>query len=240
MKPYICELKLCDYLTFSSTTDYANVGGVTYMVYKPQQYIHNYALMYGFSGLLHASLASIAKRVLEIDYNLLDEIEEKVYVYPARPISVSIKRMLLNIRGEGAVDVVQPKPKSVYPWHVCHMCFPPGSLFETVLLVKDENYRIPATIRVGVKRQGVFRVKCREVEERSRTRGFTDPVNLGDLLKYGLKPSYYKLLLETKTVRKDVPYSNTIVKAYFDREVIDVLKVGEKTFRVPLLASINY
>ncbi|MEM0014077.1 MAG: hypothetical protein QXL22_03800 [Candidatus Nezhaarchaeales archaeon] len=236
MKTYICTLRLCDYLTYSSSVGYANVMGVSYAVYKPQPYLHNYSLMYGFSGLLHASLASSAIEVGEIDYYWLDEVEKRLYVYPARPRRVNLKRMLLNIKGEGAVEIVQPKPKSMYPWHVVHLYFAPGSEFETVLVARSANVKIPNAVRVGVKRQGIFSVKCEEAEIKSRTSGPTDPVNLGDLLRDGVEPASYVALLDTKTVRRGVPNSNVIAKAYFNEPVVATLESRSGIrFRVPLI-----
>lgn len=236
LRTYICSLKLFDYLTYSSTVGLANVMGVTYTIYKPQPYIHNYPLMYGFAGLLYAALASPSIEVSEIDYSWLDEIERSIYAYPARPRRIVLKRTLLNIRGEGAVGLSQPRPKSMYPWHVVHLYFAPGSEFETVLLVKSSDVKVPPVIRVGVKRQGVFRVKCAEAEVRRFVSGFTDPVNLGDLLRYNIIPHSYTVLLNTKTTRKGVPHSNMIVRAYFDGNVVAVLETRDgQRFRVPML-----
>mgnify|MGYP000223935810 CR=1 FL=1 len=239
MKIYICLLKLCDFLTFSSTIGFATIGGVSYTVYKPQPYIHNYALMYGFSGLLHVSLASPAKEIREIDYRFLNDIERKIYVYPARPRKLVIKRMLLNIKGEGLVET-QLRPKSIYPWHVAHVYFGPGSVFETVLLVFDDSFKIPRNIRIGVKRQGVFTVECREAIVKNLVNGFTDPVNLGDILKSSMNPDSYVVLLSTRTRRRNVPYSNVIVKAYYKEPRIHLLSTSidgrEVEFRVPLLS----
>ncbi|MEM1703593.1 MAG: hypothetical protein QXQ31_06035 [Zestosphaera sp.] len=235
-KTYICTLRLCDYMTFSSTVGYANVMGVTYAVYKPQPYLHNYPLMYGLGGLLYASLASPHVETTEVDYSFLDEVEKRFYVYPARPRRIALKRMLLNIKGEGAVEIVQPKPKSMYPWHVMHLYFAPGSVFETVVVARLDNVRIPSTIRVGVKRQGVFRVVCEEASVKGYTSGSTDPVNLGDLTRYKLNPDSYIVLLNTKTARRGVPSSNTIVKAYYRENRVTLLETrsGIK-FRVPLI-----
>ncbi|MEM1703196.1 MAG: hypothetical protein QXQ31_03985 [Zestosphaera sp.] len=206
------------------------------MEYKPQPYIHNYSLMYGLGGLLHASLASPHVETAEINYSLLDEVETKLYVYPARSRRIDLRRMLLNIKGEGAVEIVQPKPKSMYPWHVMHYYFAPGSVFETVVAAKLDNLRIPSTIRVGVKRQGVFRVICEEATVKGYTSGFTDPVNLGDLARYKLIPDSYVVLLKTKTARKGVPGSNTIVKAYYRENKVALLESRSGIrFRVPLI-----
>lgn len=239
-KVYTCTLRLCDHLTFSSTVGYANVMDVTYMVYKPQPYLHNYPLMYGFSGMLHVLLASPTIETTEIDYSWLDEIEKRLYVYPARPKRISLKRMLLNIKGEGAVEVVQPRPKSMYPWHVMHLYFAPGSQFETVFVAKSVNVKIPATIRVGVKRQGVFRVECEEAVVKGYTSGLSDPINLGDLLKSGGNPTSYIVLLNTKTTRKGVPNSNIVAKAYFDKPIVAVLESRSGVrFKVPLIGVHN-
>lgn len=239
-KVYICTLRLCDYLTFSSSVGYANVGDVTYMVYKPQPYIHNYPLMYSFAGLLHVALASPTIEVTEIDYSNIDNIERQLYVYPARPHKISLKRMLLNIKGEGAAELVQPRPKSMYPWHVIHLYFAPGSEFKTVVITRSNGIKIPGTIRVGVKRQGVFKVYCEEATIKSYTSGLTDPVNLGDLYRQGLRPKSYTVLLSTKTLRKNSQYSNIVVKAYFDEDVVAVIESRSGArFRVPLLVSYN-
>lgn len=223
-RTYICSMKLCDHLTFSSTVGYANIMDVSYMVYKPQPYIHNYSLMYGLGGLLYASLWSPHVETGNIEYSLLDEIEKRLYVYPARPRKIALKRMLLNIKGEGTVEVVQPKPKSMYPWHVVHLYFAPGSVFETVVVTKQDDIRIPSTIRIGVKRQGVFRVVCEEATFKGYTSGFTDPVNLGDLIRYNFIPDSYVVLLNTKTARRGVPDSNAIVKAYFKEKRVALLE----------------
>lgn len=235
-EPYICALRLCDYLTYSSAVGFAEIAGVTYTAYKPQPYLHNYPLMYGFAGILHASLASKAVETFEIDYSGLSEIEKGMYVYPARPRSIVLKRMLLNIKGEGAVDVVQPRPKGMYPWHVAHLYFAPGSVFETVLLVRSSSVRIPTAIRVGVKRQGTFSVECRKAKIREYVAGSTDPVNLGDLHRRALRPHSYTVLLNTKTVRKEVPYSNVVVRAYFDKPAVAVLEAENGArFKVPIV-----
>lgn len=234
-KTYICTLRLCDYLTFSSTVGYTNIMDVTYTVYKPQPYLHNYPLMYGFGGLLHVSLASPHVETMQIDYSSLDDIEGRLYIYPARPRRIFLKRMLLNIKGEGAIEV-QLKPKSIYPWHAVHLYFAPGSVFETVAIIKDDRVRIPKNIRVGVKRQGVFSVECEEASIKGYTSGLTDPVNLGDLSRYGLTPDSYVVLLNTKTARKGVPNSNTIVKAYYKENKVALLETRSgMRFKVPLI-----
>ena len=242
MKILIARLKLNDFLTFSSSVGFSVIGGVSYPVYKPQPYLHNYALMYAFAGLLYASPASPTKprNPSEIDYAGLDEIEKKFYVYPARPRHLVIKRFLCNIKSEGYAEPVQPRPKTIYPWHVAHIYFATGSLFETVVIVRDESVRLPKTIRLGVKRQGVFKVEYTEaiVEER-RVSGVSDPINLGDVLRHKLVPDSYVLLLSTKTTRKNMPYSNYVVKGFYREERLVVVKgrLGGDTiiFRIPLL-----
>jgi len=241
LKILIARLKLHSFLTFSSSVGYTLIGGVTYTVYRPQPYLHNYTLMYGFAGVLYASPASpiSPQRPGEVDYRFLDEIESRLYVFPARPRHLSVKRMLCNIKGEGYAEPVQPKPKTVYPWHVAHVYFAPGSVFETVVIVKDNSIRLPNTIRIGVKRQGVFRVEYAEAEVTGYTDGISDPINLGDAVRFGVEPESYILLLATKTRRAGVPYSNYVVKGvYRDRKlaVIEGKVHGERIeFRLPIL-----
>ena len=240
MKIYVAHLKLSDFLTFSSNVGFVAIGRgqhkVSYTVYKPQPYLHNYALMYAFSGLLHASLASAVERrrtaiQKEIDYAGLSTIERNLYVYPAKPKKLSVKRLVANITGEGFIEV-QVRPKGAYPWHVVHLCFAPGSEFETVVVTK-ENVRLPSTIRVGVKRQGVFDVLLEPANVAGETAGYSDPVNLGDVLKAGIRPKHMVVLLRTKTVRKGIPCSNIIARIYLDR--LAVIKSRTAKFMIPLI-----
>jgi len=242
MKILIAKLKLHNFLTFSSSIGFSVIGGVSYPVYKPQPYIHNYALMYGFAGLLYASLASPTKpkHPNEIDYNFLQDIEKKIYVYPARPSHLVIKRMLCNIKSEGYAEPTQPKPKTMYPWHVAHVYFGPESVFETVVAVKDESVKLPSVIRIGVKRQGVFKIEYAQAKIKDFTNGISDPINLGDMLKFGLRPDSYILVLSTKTKRVGVPYSNYIVKGLYREKKLAVIegRIGKDTvtFKLPILA----
>jgi len=240
MRVLVARLKLNNFLTFSSSIGFSVIGGVSYPVYKPQPYIHNYALMYGFSGILYASLASPTKPKYpgEIDYRFLKEIEEKMYVYPARPRNLVMKRMLCNIKGEGYVEPVQPKPKTIYPWHVIHMYFAPQSSFETVILLRDESIRLPRVIRIGTKRQGVFSVEYSQARIKGTTRGISDPINLGDARRFKLEPNSYIVVLVTKTKRKGVPYSNYIVKGIYEDEKLAIVetRIGDEliSFRLPI------
>jgi len=236
----VARLKLHNFLTFSSSVGYTAIGGVTYTVYRPQPYIHNYALMYGFSGLLYASLASPTnpEHPNEVDYSFLDDIEEKLYVYPARPRHLVVKRMLCNIKSEGYAEPVQPKPKSMYPWHVAHVYLAPESIFETVVLVKDGSVRLPRTIRVGVKRQGVFKVEYAEAEVKGHTYGVSDPINLGDVERWSIKPDSYTVVLTTKTLRKGVSYSNYVVKGLYKDKALSIIEARTENetveFRLPI------
>jgi CRISPR type I-D-associated protein Csc1 len=237
-KLLIARLRLSDFLTFSSTISFTSIGDVSYPIYKPQPYLHNYALMYGFAGLLYASLASPKGQLNEIDYGQLDEIEEKFYVYPARPKAIGVRRLLCHVKSEGFAEPVQPKPKTVYPWHVVHMAFTPGSEFETVIVVRDERIKLPKTIRVGVKRQGVFSVEYQPAEVKGYVSGLSDPINLGDALLNGLAPNSYVVLLSTRTSRRNVHHSNLIVKGYYYEDklaLIEATKGGRTTFKLPLM-----
>jgi len=238
MRIYVAELQLHNFLTFSSSVGFAVIGGVSYPVYRPQPYIHNYALMYGFRGIPYASLASKAGEYEEIDYSLLSEIEDEIYVFPARPRSLMIKRMLCNVKGEGYASPTRLNPKTVYPWHVAHMYIAPGSVFETVVLVKKEGVKLPSVIRIGVKRQGVFKVRYVEASIERHTNGYSDPVNLGDAIRFGAEPESYVILLTTKTRKVGVPYSNYIVKGYYSRKVLAVIRasIGSRIteFKLPI------
>jgi len=238
MKIYVAELRLHDFLTFSSSVGFTVISRVSYPVYRPQPYIHNYALMYGFRGIPYASLASKAGEFQQIDYSMLNGIEDEIYVFPARPRALVIKRLLSNIRGEGYAEPVQPRPKTVYPWHVVHMYIAPGSVFETVILVKREGIKLPSIVRIGVKRQGVFKVRYSEAEVKGCTSGYSDPINLGDAIRSGLKPGTYVVLLTTKTERFGIPYSNYVVKGFYERNELAVIraKVGSRdvVFKLPV------
>jgi hypothetical protein len=239
LRVLIAELKLCDFLTFSSTLAFTIIGGISYPVYKPQPYLHNYALLYGFAGILYASLASPKKQVDEIDYRYLEEVEREIYVYPARPRNISVRRLLCNVKSEGYVEPFNWRPKSIYPWHVVHLAFMPGSVFETVILIRNPNIKLPNTIRIGVKRQGVFTVKYYQAEIKGYINGFSDPLNLGDVIKKGYTPSSYVTLLTTRTLRRDVPYSNIIAKGYYTEKKLAVIEYNidfsNINFRLPIL-----
>jgi len=240
MRILVARLKLNNFLTFSSSIGFSVIGRVSYPVYKPQPYIHNYALMYGFAGILYASLASPTnpRHPNEIDYRFLDESEKKRYVYPARPRNLVIKRMLCNIKGEGYAELTQPKPKTLYPWHVIHMYFAPQSIFETVIILQNEEVRLPRVIRIGAKRQGVFKVDYVPAKIKGYTRGISDPINLGDIKRLNLEPDSYIVVLTTKTKRKGVPYSNYIVKGFYEAEKLAIIeaRAGNEiiSFRLPI------
>jgi len=240
MKIYIAELQLHGFLTFSSSIGFAVIGGVSYPVYRPQPYIHNYALMYGFRGIPYASLASKVGEFHQIDYKLLGEIENEIYVFPARPRSLTVKRMLCNVKGEGFAEPVMPRPKTMYPWHVVHMYITPGSVFETVVLVKKESIKLPSVIRIGVKRQGVFRVRYIEAEIEGYTSGYSDPINLGDVTRFGIRPDSYIILLTTKTERTGVSGSNQIVKGLYTGNKLAVIRarndLHSAKFKLPIPA----
>lgn len=241
MRILIAQLKLHGFLTFSSTVGFSAIGGVSYTVYKPQPYIHNYALMYGFAGLPYVSLASPTnpENPGELNFSFLQELEKKIYVYPARPRHIVVKRMLCNIKGEGYAEPITPHPKSMYPWHVAHIYFSPGSVFETVIVVKDDSIRLPSVIRIGVKRQGVFKVDYINAEVgKEFVSGISDPVNLGDMEKLGFKPDSYILVLASKSRRVGWPQSNYIVKGFYKENKLAVIKgkaEGETIlFRLPV------
>lgn len=236
----VARLRLCDFLTFSSSVLPVEIGGVTYPVYRPVPYIHNYSLMYAFGGLVYASLASPSKPADhgEVPYSLLSEISKDLYVYPARPSLVDMTRILANVKSEGFAEPRKVKPKSLYPWHVAHMTFAPGSIFETVILLSNGNLKLPKTIRLGVKRQGVFEVNYYRAKVIDYVSGWSDPINLGDMVRYGLKPDKYVALLVTKTVRKGNQFSNIVARGYYSERKLSVIETDsgrrESTFFLPL------
>jgi len=239
MKIYIITLKLNDFFVFSSHLTFSKIKGVSYTVYRPSQYIHNYPLMYALADLLYVSLASPTITVDEIEYKDLDEIEKILYVYPARPRSIRLMRLLGNIRGEGFAEPSEAHPKTIYPWHVAHIVFTPGSIFESVLITYENDIKLPKIIRIGVKRQGVFTVEYYEAVITGFTDGFSDPINLGDVVRRGLRPDSFRMLLETRTRRKNAPGSNMIVSGEYRRRMLSIVKANingeEVVFRLPLL-----
>jgi hypothetical protein len=239
MRMYIITLKLNDFFVFSSHLTFSEIKGVSYTVYRPSQYIHNYPLMYALTDLLYVSLASPTITVDEIEYKDLDAIEKILYVYPARPRSIRLMRLLGNIRGEGFAEPSEAHPKTIYPWHVAHIVFTPGSIFESVLITYEDDIRLPKTIRIGVKRQGVFTVEYHEADITGFIDGFSDPINLGDVVRRGLRPDSFTKLLETRTRRKNAPGSNMIVIGEYRRRMLSIIKANingeEIVFRLPLL-----
>lgn len=192
MELLACRLHLHGFLTFSSFTSVVPYGNTSFTEYKPAPVIHNYPLMYAFFGLVHGSLASKVRerpiedavRVAPPDYRLLKEVLRKLYVFPAKPYRLITTKMLAVAGGERLVQLV-PKPKAMYPWRVVHQYFAPGSIFDTILLVYDEDYIPPKTIRLGVKRYGVFRVECVKANIVGEWHWYSDPVNVADIEKWG-------------------------------------------------------
>lgn len=237
MKPLACRLRLHGYLTFSSFVGVSTTGKVAFTEYKPAPVIHNYPLMYALAGLSHGSLASLAwERPLDAvhqspppKYTLIPSIEKKLYAYPAKPFSIVTARMLSVAGGERLVHL-QVRPKSMYPWRVIHRYFAPGTIFDTLVILNEEA-RIPRTIRLGAKRYGVFSVECKIAREEGEWNGFSDPVNLDDVRKWGYN------VLKSLTILERKKGGGTIARAIFDKPV-KVLKArfrdGLAEFKLPL------
>lgn len=219
---YVCTLKLAGHLTFSSSISVTTIPSrrgkdAAFTVYKPAMVIHNYPLMYAFSGYAHGSLVSFRISHTQVlkgevpppEYTLMKEITNRLYVYPARPRHILLDRMLAVATGEHIVQHVG-QPKAMYPWRVIHYYFLPGSIFETVVLTKN-GVRLPRTIRLGVKRQGVFEVSCRRAVVKGEIEAYTDPVNIADVEAWGYKPKSYITLLEPKS--PEPPIGRVLVNA---------------------------
>lgn len=211
--PRLCLLRLEGYLTFSSTAAPAMVGrDLTVTEYRPAPVIHNIPLTYALAGLPHGSLGSRvnpppwkAKPEPPL-YVAAEELREKIYVYPAKPVRIVLERQLAIAGGERLVSL-QAQFKSMYPWRVLHQYYAPGSEFVTTVLAPPE-WRPPRVVRFGAKRYGVARVVCREAEAVHAGLGFSDPVNLRDILSWGLKPHRIVVLLDHKN-----PTAGRIVRA---------------------------
>jgi hypothetical protein len=119
----------------------------------------------------------------------------------------------------------------MYPWRVVHRYFAPGSTFDTLIVVYDEAYRPPRTVRLGAKRYAVFDVECRRVERGGEWRGFSDPINLDDVQAWGYRPVRYLTVLERKKG------GGTIARALFEKP-LPVLRArfsdGTATYKLPL------
>lgn len=212
----LCLLRLEGYLTFSSTAAPAMVGrDLTVTEYRPAPVIHNIPLAYALAGLLHGSLGSRVnpppwKAALEPPlYMIADEIRRRFYVYPAKPVKIVLERQLAIAGGERLVSL-QAQFKSMYPWRVLHQYYAPGSEFITTVIAPPE-WKNPRVVRFGTKRYGVARVICKEAEAVHAGLGFSDPVNLRDILSWGLKPRRIVVLLDHKN-----PTAGRIVRAELD------------------------
>lgn len=222
MKMLACRLRLHGFLTFSSFVGVATIGGVTFTEYKPAPVIHNYPLMYAFAGLAHGSLASKSwswsdpiKGSLNApppEYRLLQEMLRRFYIYPAKPSSIVVARMLGVVGGERLAHL-QVRPKSMYPWRVVHHYFAPGSVFDTLVILYDEGFKLPRTIRLGAKRYGVFKVDCREAVVEGEWSYYSDPVNLDDVAKWGYRVLRSVMVLERKRA------GGSLARALVDRPV---------------------
>jgi CRISPR type I-D-associated protein Csc1 len=232
--PYLCLLKLEGYLTFSSSATPVVVGrDLTVTEYRPAPVIHNIALTYALAGLPHGSLGSRVNpppwktRTEPPLYMVASELKERFYVYPAKPIRVVLERQLAIAGGEKLVSL-QAQFKSMYPWRVLHQYYAPGSEFLTTVLA-GQQWRPPRVVRLGAKRYGVARVECREAEASQAGPGFSDPVNLNDILSWGLKPRRVIVLLDHKNTT-----AGRIVRAELDSLYEVKARMGGHTYSMLL------
>jgi hypothetical protein len=233
----VCHLTLEGYLTFSSFVSPVPFSKkLTVTEYRPAAVIHNIPLTLAFTGVLHSTLASFVnpqpwkgKAPLPV-YEKYEELTRKgFYVYPAKPVAVILERQLAVAGGERLVHL-QARFKSMYPWRVLHHYFAPGSEFVTVALI-PHGAPIPRVIRIGAKRYGVMRVRCKETYPEGVTEGLTDPVNYKDIVSWGYAPRSVLVLLRHK-----VPTAGDIVRAELDSvHVLKSIINGRKVeVRVPL------
>ena len=232
--PRLCLLHLEGYLTFSSTAAPVVVNrDLTVTEYRPAPVIHNIPLTYALAGLPHGSLGSRVNpppwkaRPEPPLYMLAEELRQRFYVYPAKPVRVVLERQLAIAGGERLVSL-QAQFKSMYPWRVLHQYYAPGTVFLTAVLA-PRDWRPPRVVRLGVKRYGVARVTCREAEAAPSGPGFSDPVNLRDIESWGLRPRRVIVLLDHKN-----PSAGRIARAELDALYELRARIGRRLYRMRL------
>ena len=232
--PRLCLLRLDGYLTFSSTATPVVVNrDLTVTEYRPAPVIHNIPLTYALAGLPQGSLGSRVnpppwKAVPEPpEYTVAEELRAWFYVYPAKPVRIVLERQLAIAGGERLVSL-QAQFKSMYPWRVLHQYYAPGTVFLTAVLAPPD-WKPPRVARLGVKRYGVMRVECNGAEAVMAEPGFSDPVNLRDIVSWGLRPRRAIILLDHKN-----PTAGRIARVELDRLYLLRARIGGRVYSMLL------
>jgi len=233
LRAYLADMHLHGILLFSSVCRpaLAKPGGA---FIQCAGYIHNYALIYGFSNVPVASYAVVpsrhflAYRSLEtrsrriapflasarpLTYLLVREAIEKllrdedsIYVYPAQPVEVHVKKFLMSAKGSGYAEV-RGSLKTVYPRMEHYVALVPPSRFKTIVLASGRK-ELPKVmfVRIGMKRLGIFKVVLRECRIDRRVpdpRWSSLPVNLYDTELFGYDVMDFVKVLETPSKPTD-------------------------------------
>jgi hypothetical protein len=200
-------------------------------------FIHNYPLIYGVAGVSVESYAVIpslhftfyggetvqalkprvARTPLHYGFveeqikNLMDG-RDSVYVYPAYPVRVSVKKIFMQARGTSYAEF-RGALKTVYPRLVHYVALIPPSEFRTIILTSGIELPRELYIRIGMKRMGLFKVYLREAKILGRIEDLAwsnVPVNIYDVSLFGYTPSDVIKVMETRSKPPSKPSASII------------------------------
>mgnify|MGYP001626199304 CR=1 FL=1 len=262
LKIYIADLELQGVLLFATEQrpSLAEEGGA---VISTGHYIHNYPLIYGFANrnvesysvipslhfLSYEDLKKsqfapkIARSPLCYSFveeqlkNLLGD-KESIYVFPACPEKIVVKKFFMQAKGSGYAES-RGALKIVYPRLEHYVALVPPSRFKTVVLTNGVELPHMVFVRIGMKRMGLFKVYLREarIERQIEELAWTNiPVNLFDIEQFGYSVEDFIKVLETrsKTPNKILASLVGYVKARKLFMVSGGDHLKEITIRVPL------
>lgn len=263
IKVYIADLHLHGVLLFATEQrpSLAEEGGA---IITTGHYIHNYPLIYGIAGVNVESYAVIpslhftfyeSEKIQDLKpriartplrYGFVEEqIEgllegrDSIYVFPAYPIKVSIKKFFMQAKGTSYAEF-RGRLKTVYPRLVHYVAIVPPSEFKSIVLTSNVEMPRELYMRIGMKRMGLFKVYLREAEISGRIEDLawsSVPVNIYDVSLFGYSPIEIIKVMETRSKPPSKP--STSVIGYIRARGLFLVeptkkKLRREEYRVPL------
>ena len=257
LNAYVVDMYLLGLLLFSSEQRpaIAEPGGA---VITTSHFIHNYPLIYGFNNrpveaytvipsLHFLSYEKLGKSRFApklarepLKYTFVEEQirrllrgEPAIYVFPAYPERVFVRKFFMAAKGFGYAEF-RGRLKTVYPRLEHYVAITPPSRFKTVVLSTVE---LPPVlyIRIGMKRMGLFRARLHKAKIIGRVEEYawtSVPVNLYDVGLFGYTIYDAVKLREKRSKPPEKPLSSVI--GYVKTNNLVVLAYGRERLRVPV------
>lgn len=263
IKVYIADLQLHGVLLFATEQrpSLAEEGGA---IITTGHYIHNYPLIYGIAGVnvesyavipslhftfyesekMQALKPRIARTPLRYGFvekqiERLLEGRDSIYVFPAYPTKVSIKKFFMQAKGTSYAEF-RGRLKTIYPRLVHYVAIVPPSEFRSIVLTSNVEMPRELYMRIGMKRMGLFKVYLREAEISGRIEDLawsSVPVNIYDVSLFGYSPIESIKVMETRSKPPSKP--STSVIGYIRARGLFLVeptkkKLRREEYRVPL------